>query len=101
MGALHYGPVSYAVDDDTLRHFMPVVVAKLRRQESFLALVRVGDDLVERIWLHPGSDIRFETAPSDARLDPARLDAMIHEANRPGGLDLCVAWAPDRAGIRR
>lgn len=101
MGALHYGPVAYVIDDDTLRHFMPVVVAKMRRQEPFLALVRADGDGVEHIWLHPGSDIRFETAPTDERLDPERLEHMVHEANRAGGLDLCAAWAPETHEARR
>lgn len=91
MGTLHYGQAAFEVDDDTLRHFSAVMVAKLRRKEPFLALVRVDDDGLERVWLHTSADIRIETLPATEGLDQQRLHHMMSQANK-AGVDLCEEW---------
>lgn len=91
MGTLHYGSTAFALDDDALRHFSAVMVAKLRRKEPFLALVRDDADGIERIWIHTAVDVRIATTPSTESLDQARLHHMIAQANK-GGVDLCQRW---------
>ncbi|MFM2475284.1 DUF7882 family protein [Burkholderia cenocepacia] len=101
MGTLHYGSTPFEVDDDTLRHFAVVAIAKLRRQEPFLVLVHVDDDGLERLWLHPAVDLRIATDRSSAPLDPARVEHMMREANAPSGLDLAAPWHVPEPAKRR
>lgn len=88
MGTLHYGSTAFELEDDALRHFSAVMVAKLRRGEPFLALVRSDDDGLERIWVHTAADIRIATMPTREPLDQQRLQQMVAQANK-GGVDLC------------
>lgn len=101
MGTLHYGATSFEVDDDALRHFVVVAVAKLRRQEPFLVLVHVDDHGLERLWLHPAVDLRVATDRSTAPLEPARVEHMMREADAPGGLDLAAHWCAPEPTRRR
>ena len=91
MGTLHYGSAAFELDDDALRHFSAVLVAKLRRGEPFLALVRADDTGLERIWLHVAASVRISTMPSTDPLDQERLHHMVAQANK-GGIDLCESW---------
>ena len=91
MGTLHYGSTAFELEDDALRHFSAVMVAKLRRGEPFLALVRDDDDGLERIWVHAAADVRIATMPATAPLDQSRLQHMVAQANK-GGIDLCEPW---------
>lgn len=101
MGTLHYGATPFEIDDDTLRHFAVVAVAKMRRHEPFLVLVHVDDDRLERVWMHPGVDLRIATDRSQVPLEAARVEHMMHDANAPGGLDLAAVWhAPEPARRR-
>lgn len=101
MGTLHYGVTPFDVDDETLRHFAVVAVAKLRRQEPFLVVVHADDDGIERLWMHPAVDLRIATARSAEPLEPGRVEHLMHEANAPAGVDLTAAWQPaERAGQR-
>lgn len=95
MGTLHYGSAAFELDDDALRHFAAVMVAKLRRKEPFLALVRVDDDGLERIWVHAAVDVRIATVPTTEALDQQRLQHMVAQANK-SGVDLCEPWLSRR-----
>lgn len=96
MGTLHYGSAAFELDDDALRHLSAVLVAKLRRGEPFLALVRADDSGLERIWLHAAASVRISTMPSTEALDQERLHHMVAQANK-GGIDLCEPWMAKRA----
>lgn len=98
MGTLHYGTSAFELDDDTLRHFSAVMVAKLRRKESFLAVVRDDADGFERVWLHPTADLRLATMPTAAGLDQQRLHHMMAQANK-GAVDLCERWGAPVAAV--
>lgn len=101
MGTLHYGVTPFDVDDETLRHFAVVAVAKLRRQEPFLVTVRADDDGIERLWMHPAVDLRIASARSSEPLDPSRVEHLMHEANAPAGVDLTASWEPAKQSVRR
>ncbi|QCR20368.1 DUF7882 family protein [Agrococcus sp. SGAir0287] len=91
MGTLHYGSTAFELEDEALRHFSAVMVAKLRRGEPFLALVRSDAEGLERIWVHTAADIRIATMPTREPLDQQRLQHMVAQANK-GGVDVCEAW---------
>ncbi len=64
MGTLNYGPsVSIPIDDRTLAHLQMVLVAKLRRQESF-AFHWTGNGLGSAprgmIWISPTSQLSLQ-----------------------------------------
>lgn len=91
MGTLHYGSAEFELDDDALHHFTAVMVAKLRRGEPFLAVVREDDDGIERIWLHTAANVRIATRTPNEGLDRHRLEHMMTQANK-GGLHLGEPW---------
>lgn len=88
MGTLYWGSVSQAfdVDDDELRHFEALVVAKLRRREPFL-LCCVSAQARDSLWIHGSTNLRYTfSSPEPVALDRARLERMMQQANRTSGL---------------
>lgn len=88
MGQLLYGtpPVAFDLDDRTLAHVEVVVLAKLRRNESFACSFATESDGRSAIWLNPSSTLQFvfDTVVTD--INREWLDLLIDTANAPAGL---------------
>ncbi|MBM7467339.1 hypothetical protein JOE67_002931 [Microbacterium esteraromaticum] len=101
MGVLKYGDsdVPIDIDDRTLAHLQAVVVAKLRRNESFtLSWRHCSGNGTGRstIWLHPAIPLLFEFdqgAPDKLNLE--WLERLMHSANTSGGIRLIEENAPE------
>jgi len=98
MGTFYYGgghgdlATGFDVEDALLTHLKQVIVAKLRRGESFLvtfpALER-GCPVRETLWMNPSIPIRFVIDQADAvPLDHDRLETLMIEANTVRGIVL-------------
>ena len=94
MGVLHYGTDSNPIHiaDRALAHLKVVIVAKLRRQESFtVSWQHPEEDGAGRstIWMHPSIPVRFEfdeaTAPE---INRAWIEELAQSANALGGITL-------------
>ncbi|MDQ0893926.1 DUF7882 family protein [Agromyces ramosus] len=98
MGTFYYGggqdrrPVGFDLDDELLAHLKQVIVAKLRRGESFIVTLPALDrGLGEReaLWMNPSIPLRFVIDEADGHaLDVDRLDALMAQADTPGGIVL-------------
>jgi hypothetical protein len=90
VGRLLYGspPTAFELDDRTLAHVEIVVIAKLRRSESFAFSLPGKGDARTSIWVNPGSDIQFEYAKGSQDVNRAWLEVLIESANSPQGLRL-------------
>lgn len=91
MGYLIYANTAeYEIEDRTLSHVKVAVVAKLRRQESFLlSWGPTSSDGSGRIslWLSPSIPLQFRFSGSRApELNPAWLQALAHSANGTRGM---------------
>jgi hypothetical protein len=101
MGTFYYGgahgdpPTGFDVDDALLAHLQQVILAKLRRHESFLVTLPAlehGREVREALWMNPAVPMRFvldevERLPLDLEL----LEVMMMEANTVSGIVLRVA----------
>lgn len=94
MGTLHYGTDSAPIHigDRALAHLKVVVVAKLRRQESFtVSWQHPAEDGDGRstIWMHPSIPVRFEfDEPVAPELNREWIEELAHSANALGGITL-------------
>jgi hypothetical protein len=94
MGYLMYGRPAEAIEieDRTLAHVKIVILAKLRRNESFAFSfeheVSEGSGR-STIWLHPSIPIQFKFHGSrQPAINRAWLDALVLTANSVDGLRL-------------
>jgi hypothetical protein len=63
MGRILYGPQErrIEIEDRALVHVQLVIVAKLRRAESFtLSWAAVGEDTRSTVWIHPAIPLQFQ-----------------------------------------
>ena len=94
MGYLMYGrpAESIEIEDRTLAHVKIVILAKLRRNESFA--FSFEHDVSEgsgrsTIWMHPSIPIQFKFLGSrQPAINRAWLDALVVAANSVDGLRL-------------
>lgn len=91
MGQLVYASTFEArFDDRVLAHLQVVIVAKLRRQESFaFSWSNAREDGSGRasVWLHPAIPLVFTFHGSRVpTLSRAWIDALMSSANSSGGL---------------
>jgi hypothetical protein len=92
MGRFVYEDVRVDFDDRTLAHLQVVILAKLRRRESFAFSWR--DDVSvggghTTVWLHPGCKLVFKFSGSkQPELSRDWVEALSVSANSPGGLML-------------
>ena len=88
MGRLLYGspPTAFELDDRTLAHVEIVIIAKLRRNESFAFSLPGKADARTSIWVNPASDLQFEYAKGGLEVNRAWLEVLIESANSPQGL---------------
>jgi hypothetical protein len=96
MGKLHYGspPATFEIDDRTLVHAELVVLAKLRRNESFALTIDADGGGRSTLWLNAASDLRFEVDSQNHDINRAWLDELIDSANTTVGMRLVPE--PDR-----
>ena len=93
MGKLTYdSTMTVDFDDRALAHLQVVIVAKLRRGESF-HLSWIDDPAVgngrSSIWLSPGLSLSFKYHGGRlSALNPAWIEVLMVTANSPGGLRL-------------
>jgi hypothetical protein len=90
MGRFIYDTVTNSVDidDRTLAHLRIVVMNKLRRSESFMFDVEVGDGSGRRsFWMHPSVPIQFHFFGSrNPRINRAWVEELMLVASGPNGL---------------
>lgn len=92
MGKFIYGTPSTTVefDDRVLAHLKVVIVAKLRRSESFTFswdYASADGSGHSSVWLHPAIPMQFEFLGSrEPSINRAWLDLLIATANSPAGL---------------
>jgi hypothetical protein len=86
------------MDDRTLAHVEIVVIAKLRRNESFAFSLPGKGDARTSIWLSPASDVQFEYAKGTADINRAWLEVLIESANTPQGLRIAAEPETKPAG---
>lgn len=102
MGRFIYDNTSNAVDinDRTLAHLRVVVMNKLRRGESFMFDVEVGDGSGRRsFWLSPSVPLQFHFFGSrQPRINRVWIEEMMQLASGPNGLSIPAEPASDVAG---
>ena len=92
MGRFIYDTVANAVDidDRTLAHLRIVVMNKLRRSESFMFDVEVGDGSGRRsFWMHPSVPIQVQFYGSrQPRINRVWVEDLMLAASGPNGLSI-------------
>lgn len=95
MGKLTYGAIQREVvmDDRLLAHLEAVVLARLRRDNSFALRwtekVKGGTDVRRTIWIHQSSDLYFEyDSLAVEELDRGLLDQLAQAADSNAGINL-------------
>lgn len=94
MGILYYGgsAMPIHIEDRALAHLKVVILAKLRRNESFTVSWRHHEtEPVGRstIWMHPSLPIRFVfDEPEAPELNREWIEELAHSANALGGITL-------------
>ena len=88
MGSLHYGspPATFEIDDRALAHVELVVLAKLRRNESFALSLDVPDGGRTTIWVNSSSTLRFEFETQTHEINREWLEELIDSANTTVGM---------------
>lgn len=94
MGTLIYGPTAreIRIDDRVLAHLQVVIIAKLRRGESFaFTWEKSADDGSghNTVWVHPSIAIEFAFLGSRRiPLNRAWVEDLMRTANTSSGLEL-------------
>jgi hypothetical protein len=92
MGQFVYGNPSVAVDfdDRVLAHLKAVVLAKVRRGESFTfswEFTAAAGSGHSSIWINPTIALQFDFLGNrEPRLNRAWVEELMHLANTPAGL---------------
>jgi hypothetical protein len=106
MGQFIYGNPSVAVDfdDRLLAHLKVVVLAKVRRGESFTfswEFAAAAGSGHSTIWIHPTIPLQFNFRGNrEPRLNRAWVDELVHLANTPAGLRPTPEPAEGTSGSR-
>ncbi|MBB5643614.1 ATP-dependent DNA ligase [Cryobacterium roopkundense] len=104
MGKFMYGTPATSVefDDRTLAHLKVVIIAKLRRGESFTftwANTPESGGGHNSIWLNPSVPLQFEFYGSkDPLLNRTWLEELVRLTNTPAGLHV-VPEPPEVANV--
>jgi hypothetical protein len=107
LGTLSYGPSlkPIAIEDRDLAHLQAVMIAKLRRGESFSFTWERSSEFGSGhsvLWMHPAMHLEFTFHGSKrVPLNRVWIEALMDRANGPGGLELVAEKAAlARAGVR-
>ena len=81
---------SVDIDDRTLAHLRIVIMNKLRRSESFMFDVEMGDGSGRRsFWMHSSVPMQFHFFGSrQPHINRAWVEALMHAASGPNGLTI-------------
>lgn len=93
MGMLHYGQSDDGIEipDRTLAHLQIVMVAKLRRHESFLFTVNIddGSQITRSLWLNEAVNMSFTYSTQEHySINRQWLEELSISANSAAGLHL-------------
>lgn len=105
MGNLIYGPAakSISIEDRDLAHLQAVILAKLRRGESFAFSWERSSDFGSghnTVWVHPAIYIEFNFFGSKKiPMNRAWIDVLMRRANSTGGLEL-VSERESESGLK-
>lgn len=94
MGTLTYGPGTkqISIDDRDLAHLQAVMIAKLRRSESFLFSWDRSSDMGSghsALWVHPAIHLEFTFHGSKrVPLNREWIERLMSRANSASGLEL-------------
>lgn len=85
------------IDDRTLAHLRVVIMNKLRRSESFMFDVEIGDGSGRRsFWMHAAIPLQFHFFGSrHPHINRAWVEELMLSASSPSGLTI-VPEPPDR-----
>lgn len=101
MGRFIYDTMANSVDieDRTLAHLRIVVMNKLRRAESFMFDVEIGDGSGRRsFWMHPSVPMQFHFFGSrNPRINRAWIEDLMLAASGPNGLTITPEPSDDDA----
>lgn len=101
MGRFIYDTSSNSVDldDRALAHLRIVVMNKLRRGESFMFDIEIGDGSGRRsFWLHPSVPLQFHFFGSRVpRINRAWIEILMQTASGPNGLTMVPEPTEDSA----
>ena len=88
MGQLMYGSPAevFELDDRTLAHVEIVVLAKLRRRESFAFTLEREKGGRSTLWIGTNSTLQFRFDGGPQEINRGWLDVLIDTANAPTGL---------------
>jgi hypothetical protein len=90
MGTLQYDGVLVEFDDRLLAHLQIVVVAKIRRGESFLMSWRDSSETGNghsAIWIHPAQNLYFKfSGGRNASINQEWLNQLTDSANSARGM---------------
>ena len=88
MAQLLYGspPTAFDVDDRTLAHVEVVVMAKLRRNESFAYSIEQSEQARTTIWIGVHSDLQFVYDQPRPAINREWLERLVDSANSTQGL---------------
>lgn len=102
MGKLIYGSMATSVDidDRVLSHLRIAVMTKLRRAESFMFDIDMGEGLGRRsFWMHPSVQLQFHFHGSrPPRINRAWVEALLQAAGSPSGLTIVPEPAEGKTG---
>lgn len=90
MGSLHYGspPATFELDDRTLAHVELVMLAKLRRNESFALTLDAPQGGRSTVWVNAASTLRFDFDSATHEINRDWLDELIDSANTTAGMQI-------------
>jgi len=106
LGKLVYssGQSEIEIEDRTLAHLKTVMIAKLRRNESFALNWAHGmDDGSGRstIWVHPGVELEFVFYGNRRpELNREWIELLLEAANSAEGLRMIPEPEPEQAAVR-
>jgi len=88
LAQLLYGspPTAFEVDDRTLAHVEVVVMAKLRRNESFAYSIEQSEQARTTIWIGVHSDLQFVYDQPRPAINREWLERLVDSANSTQGL---------------
>ena len=90
---------SVDIDDRTLAHLRIVIMNKLRRSESFMFDVEIGDGSGRRsFWMHSSVPLQFHFFGSrQPRINREWVEALMQSASSPHGLSIVPEPPEDAA----
>ncbi|MEF2977597.1 DUF7882 family protein [Subtercola sp. YIM 133946] len=100
MGTLTYGPAAkpITIDDRDLAHLQAVILAKLRRSESFSFSWERSNEMGSghtTLWMHPQMHLEFTFHGSKrVPLNREWVERLMSRANSAGGLELVPELVP-------